>query len=442
MSNPATATTTPPVSSAVVERSIDLVLAVGVLLAMLVEAGVRATSRPGPNQMRFDDDGDEFDEFLRREPWHAAPATPWWAIVAVALFTAFCIVIRRRYPLPSAVAIGVIAMPAALVLNVPLVITAAFAIALYTLAAEQGWPPALITGGLSVLMVALATALDDAEGGALITAVFAVMVVVVPLLLAANTRSRRSYLMEVEARLAQADSEQAAAAARAVAEERVRVARDLHDVLAHSLTVVNLQVGVAAHLVPTHPDRALRALDEARQAGSAAVAELRSTLAIMRGDETESLTPVPRLGDIPELVRGVVATGLRVDLHSDVPATVVVPDAVALVAFRVVQEGLTNVVRHVGTDTSATVALAATETLLTVTVSDTGEAESRRDRVAAVSPGSGLGLTGLAERCTALGGTLTAGPLAAGGFSVHAALPLGPMISTDHLIPAPSEDST
>ena len=438
MSAPTVATTNPSgATNEAVERTIDILLAIGVFLAMLVEAWIRANSRRGPNPARRDDDREDIEEFLRQEPWHAASNVPWLAIVAIAAFTAFCILVRRRYPLAAAVAIGLLASPAALVAGVPIVITAAFALALYTLAVEQGWLPGLITGGFGILAVALDAAIDDYEGGVLITLAFTVMVVVVPLLVAATTRSRRAYLVEVEARLGQADAERAAAAARAVAEERVRVARDLHDVLAHSLTVVNLQVGVAAHLVPTHPDRALRALDEARQAGTAAVAELRSTLAIMRGDEPEALTPVPRLSDIPDLVRGVVATGLSVDFTSTLPTGAVVPDAVALVAYRVVQEGLTNIVRHVGTGTAATVSLTATDTQLNVTVSDAGVTSGPTDRDSPASPGSGLGLTGLAERCAALGGSLTAGPLTTGGFGLHATLPLPPPVAA--ITPTPQE---
>ena len=437
-STPGARTATPAGSTPVTERAIDIGLAIGVFLAMLVEAVVQATSRPGPNRMRFDGDSDDLEDILRREPWHDAPAIPWLTIVLVAAITALCILLRRRYSLAAVIAIGLVASPTALFLNVPLVIPAAFAIALFTLAVEQGWTPGLISGAAATLVVAFDSALDDAEGGLLLTAAFAVIVVVVPLLLAANTRSRRAYLAEVEARLAQADAEQTAAAARAVAEERVRVARDLHDVLAHSLTVVNLQVGVAAHLVPTHPDRALRALDEARQAGTAAVAELRSTLALMRGDEPEALAPVPRLTDIPELIRSVNATGLAVHFESRVPASVVVSDAVALVAFRVIQEGLTNVVRHVGTATSAQVTMRATSDELTVSVTDTGDPSGLARHPRGGSPGSGLGLTGLAERCAALGGALVAGPTPQGGFQVRATLPLpaasnGPASDTSSL---------
>ena len=192
---------------------------------------------------------------------------------------------------------------------------------------------------------------------------------------------------------------------------------------AHSLTVVTMQVGVASHLVESHPDRAKVALDEARAAGAAAMDELKTTLALLRGEAPESRNPVPSLADIPALVARVAATGLPLTLTEDSATGLAagVPESVGLVAYRVVQEGLTNVVRHAGPATPTAVALRRDAATLVVTVTDGGTADPvGRDG----SGGSGLGLTGLAERVHALGGGFTAGELATGGFEVRAVLPL------------------
>ncbi len=345
------------------------------------------------------------------------------AVLLVVSLAMAAMLLRRQLPW---LAVGLAAFAAAVgsfAIHIPFALCAAFAIALYSLAAERGWLPAAIVGGASAGVVLLATLINGEEAAGALFVLFCLVAVAIPLLAAIATRSRRAYLSEVETRLAAAELERTAEAARAVAEERVTLARDLHDVLAHSLTVVTMQVGVASHLVESHPDRAKVALDEARAAGAAAMDELKATLALLRGEAPESRNPVPSLADVPALVARVAATGLPLTLTEN-PATGLaagVPESVGLVAYRVVQEGLTNVVRHAGPATPTTVALRREATTLVVTVTDAGPADPvGRDG----SSGSGLGLTGLAERVHALGGGFTAEEMATGGFEVCAVLPL------------------
>lgn len=346
------------------------------------------------------------------------------AVLLVAGLAIAAMLVRRQHPWPAVAMTAFAAAIGSLAIHIPFALCAAFAIALYSLAAERGWLPAAIVGAASAGVVLLTTLISGQEAAAALFVLFCLVAVAIPLLAAIATRSRRAYLSEVETRLATAELERTAEAARAVAEERVTLARDLHDVLAHSLTVVTMQVGVASHLVESHPDRAKIALDEARSAGAAAMDELKTTLALLRGEAPESRTPVPSLSDIPALVSRVAATGLPVSLSQE-PATEVaagVPESVGLVAYRVVQEGLTNVVRHAGATTPTAVTLRRDFATLVVTVADRGRPEQGPN--SGVSDGSGLGLTGLAERVHALGGEFTAGAAATGGFEVRAVLPL------------------
>ncbi|MCB9411914.1 MAG: hypothetical protein H6525_03570 [Actinobacteria bacterium] len=407
-------------------RSTDTLVNVGlagaVFLAVVVEAWLRPPDRV---PAATDDESErhhEFEELLSDEPWEVLGGPNWPAVLLIATIAAGCILAQRRWPTAAVLVMGVTAAASVVWVHVSFAVAVAFGLTLYTLATERGWLAGGIAGMASIGVAGAIAAGSDREGEGLVVLAYAVVIVLVPLLAAANTRSRRAYLAEVQARLRQAQAEQSAVAARAVADERVRLARDLHDVLAHSLTVVNLQVGVAAHLVADHPDRARRALDEAREAGAAAIGELRTTLALMRGDEPESMAPVPGLGDIASLVASMRATGLRVEFEMNVDPDSGVGESVGLVAYRVVQEGLTNVVRHAGVQAQATVEIAVEADRLVVIVADTGGAPMP-------SAGSGLGLTGLAERCRRLGGEFTSEHLPTGGFRIRAVLPTSPVTS-------------
>ena len=192
-------------------------------------------------------------------------------------------------------------------------------------------------------------------------------------------------------------------------EERLAIARELHDVLAHSVSLISVHAGVALHLLDTDPASARTSLETIRDASRDTLAELRSTVGTLRSDAP--LRPAPGLDALPSLVAGVESTGLVVrSTLSGCPRDL--PAAVDLALYRIVQEALTNVTRHAGA-TRAVVDVAFSPDDVTVTVTDDG-------RGGAAVPGNGL--TGMQERAAALGGTLTAGPLER-GFEVRGVLP-------------------
>jgi signal transduction histidine kinase len=205
---------------------------------------------------------------------------------------------------------------------------------------------------------------------------------------------------------------------RRASEERVRIARDLHDVLAHNISLINVQAGVALHLMDDRPEQARTALTAIKQASNEALRELRSVLEILReGDEAAPRSPASGLARLDDLVARTRATGLHVVKQVDGTPNVL-PREVDLAAFRIVQEALTNVTRHSGAD-RATVRLSYTEGDLTVQVDDDG-----MGRPAQANSSGGRGLRGMRERVAALGGELEAGARPGGGFRVRARLPL------------------
>ncbi|MEV0223827.1 sensor histidine kinase [Streptomyces sp. NPDC050704] len=222
-------------------------------------------------------------------------------------------------------------------------------------------------------------------------------------------RNWQAYLRQTEQRALEAERTREEAALRRAGEERLRIARELHDTLTHSISIVKLQAGVAVHLARKRGEEIPPALLAIQEAGGEAMRELRATLEVLRTDEP---TGSPAL-----LVERARAAGLAVDLtvsghECSLPATV------DRAAYRIVQEALTNAARHAG-PAKVAVQLEYGKGELTIRVDDEGAAEPSRP------PVEGIGLTGMRERVTALGGTLHAAPRAEGGFSVRARLPLG-----------------
>ena len=222
-------------------------------------------------------------------------------------------------------------------------------------------------------------------------------------------RNWQAYLRQTEQRALEAERTREEAALRRAGEERLHIARELHDSLTHSISIVKLQAGVAVHLARKRGEEVPPALLAIQEAGGEAMRELRATLEVLRTDEP---TGTPAL-----LVERARAAGLAVDLRvsgEERPLTATVDRA----AYRIVQEALTNAARHAG-PASVTVELGYAADGLTIGVHDDGIAQESRP------PTPGIGLTGMRERVTALGGTLHAAPRAEGGFSVRAELPLG-----------------
>ncbi|MEY2274147.1 sensor histidine kinase [Streptomyces sp. BF23-19] len=241
-------------------------------------------------------------------------------------------------------------------------------------------------------------------------------------------RSRRAFVDAIRERAERAERTRDEEARRRVAEERLRIARDLHDVVAHHIALVNVQAGVAAHVMDKRPDQAKEALAHVRDASRSALNELRATVGLLRqsGDPEAPTEPAPGLGVLDELVGTFRHAGLPVEVIvqlEDVAAGPL-PAAVDLAAYRVIQEALTNVRKHAGPGAKAEVSVVRVGPSVEVTVLDDG-GESADPAPEPPDPGGGHGLLGMRERTGALGGTCFAGPRFGGGYRVHAILPLG-----------------
>ncbi|MFJ2399980.1 sensor histidine kinase [Streptomyces xanthochromogenes] len=208
----------------------------------------------------------------------------------------------------------------------------------------------------------------------------------------------------------------AAAAKRRADEERLRIARELHDVLAHSISVINVQAGVGLALLDSDPEQARTALTTIKSASKEALGEVRQVLETLRAPGEAPRSPAPGLDRLPELVEQAASAGLTVATTTTGRRTALPPGA-DLAAFRIVQEALTNVVRHSAART-ARVAVGYEPGALVLRIEDDGPPSS------GAAGGSGNGLIGMRERAAALGGTIDAGPVPSGGFRVTARLPL------------------
>ncbi|MEU6146719.1 sensor histidine kinase [Streptomyces sp. NPDC047081] len=233
-------------------------------------------------------------------------------------------------------------------------------------------------------------------------------------------RSRRAVVQAIRERAERAERTREEEARRRVAEERLRIARDLHDVVAHHIALVNVQAGVAAHVMDKRPDQAKEALAHVREASRSALNELRATVGLLRqsGDPEAPTEPAPGLSRLDELVGTFRSAGLHVEVARADHGTTL-PAAVDLAAYRVIQEALTNVQKHAGMEAKAEVSVVRVGPNVEITVLDNGSGEDDDPE-----NGGGHGLLGMRERVTALRGTLTTGPRYGGGFRVHAILPV------------------
>ncbi|MEU6471817.1 sensor histidine kinase [Streptomyces massasporeus] len=233
-------------------------------------------------------------------------------------------------------------------------------------------------------------------------------------------RSRRAFVQAIRERAERAERTREEEARRRVAEERLRIARDLHDVVAHHIALVNVQAGVAAHVMDKRPDQAKEALAHVREASRSALGELRATVGLLRqsGDPEAPTEPAPGLDRLDELTGTFRSAGLHVEVARADQGTTL-PAAVDLAAYRIIQEALTNVQKHAGPQAKAEVSVVRVGPNIEITVLDDGSGENETQ-----DSGGGHGLLGMRERVGALRGTLTTGPRYGGGFRVHAILPL------------------
>lgn len=232
--------------------------------------------------------------------------------------------------------------------------------------------------------------------------------------------NRRAFVAEIQDRAERAERTREEEARRRVDAERLRIARELHDAVAHSIQTINLHAGVAAHVTAQQPERAAEALTVIRDVSKQALRELREILGLLRStDEDQLRTPTPGLSQLDWLLQASRAAGVTPELEIG-GERCELPIAVDLAAYRIVQESLTNVIRHAG-PARVRVRIDYAPHELRLTITDNGAGIEPGERF---TDGSVLGLPGMRERAQTLGGTLSAGRCPGGGFEILARLPL------------------
>jgi signal transduction histidine kinase len=327
--------------------------------------------------------------------------------------TSLPLVVRRRYPLGVLVVLSGCLMACLAVFHPNIAAVGVLMFALYNVGLQGRRLLSLLVGAAMAPTVTVAAAITSSDGFAI-----GPPLARLPLLLFALAvgDARRNRLALVEARAQEAEQRREAAAVHRFDEERLRLAHELHDTVAHALVGINVQAAAAVHLQRRKPVEGLSALEDIVRGSADALAELRSTLKLIRSSAEEAPTrPAQSIADLPELIERVRGAGLHVDLDlGPIPADL--PPAIAHAAYRIVQESLTNVLRH-SSARRAEVRVAVLSDRLTLEVLDDGEASPR------APAGPGQGVLGMAERATALGGRCEAGRAAGGGWAVRASLP-------------------
>ncbi|MGI5201564.1 sensor histidine kinase [Spirillospora sp. CA-108201] len=338
------------------------------------------------------------------------------ALLLVAAHVPLAVI--RRWPTPALLALVVLVLPYHLAQYQHHALVPAEVVALFAYAV-LGRRVRLVLGVVAFLLTVCVVGMAMRAGGGSLREQIAVIEAVVSVVIAVQVwRVHRARLATITERAERAERTREEEARRRVAEERLRIARDLHDLLAHSITLIGVQAGAAAHLV-----RGDRPLDREELAGAlASIAatcrdartELRGTLQVLRGTDVGAPGTLPGLHAVAGLVDAARGSGVDVDLRDGDVGTL--PPETGVAAYRIVQEALTNIVKHAAAR-RATVSLARDGGGLVVRVADDGRGPSG-------GPPEGFGILGMIERARSVGGTLDAGPGASGGFVVTAVLPL------------------
>jgi signal transduction histidine kinase len=331
------------------------------------------------------------------------------ALLLLAPLASLPLAVRRRWPVPvffvvltASVAYGVLGPRASTVTGATY--------ALYTVAVQASRTWSLLALAAAEAGVALNATLAATGKDSAVNDAFTALVQLTVWIAAEGIRRHRAYVASLRERSLRA----------ALAEQRLQIARELHDIVAHAMSVVAVQAGVGSHLIATRPDEAAKSLRAIEATARAALSETRSLLSVMRDEDLDraSRSPVPGLGNLHALVRRVADAGQPVTLHVEGQPRPL-SHSLELSVYRVVQEALTNVVRHAAPPATATVVVRYDDNgAVIVEVTDDGRcARARR------GDGGGHGLAGMRERVSLLGGELSAGPRTGGGYQVVARLP-------------------
>jgi signal transduction histidine kinase len=347
---------------------------------------------------------------------HELHDRPWLLVFQVPLVLP--LVWRRRAPLAV---FGVIAAAAFAqwLANVRMPADLALLFALYCVAAHSARRHLLLAGAVLQAGIVMAS-LRWAPGERILGSVLSLtMLGTAAAVTGMNMRTRRAYLASLEDRAVRLERERDQQAQLAVAGERARIAREMHDIVTHNLSVMVALADGAVFAQQRSPERATTAMRQISGTGRQALTDMRRFLGVLRDDEPDALRhPMPGLAQLESLADQVRAAGLptRLDLEGD-PGPV--PAAAQLTVYRLVQEALTNTLKHTAKGASAQVRVRCSADEVSLVVTDDGRA------AATASPGSGHGLAGMRERTAAYGGALNAGPLPDGGWRVAARLGLG-----------------
>ena len=350
------------------------------------------------------------------EVWFAAPVDPLLGSVAV-LGLVVPLLWRRTAPLAaSATAIAGLTVTSSLLLPVHelILFIPVLAIVVYSLGAHAPTPQALLGLGLAVVFVVTGTFAD--EGPGVENLLFGLVVACGPWVAGRLVRRRTDQAVALALGAAERERSQAEREKNAVRAERARIARELHDIISHSVSVMTIQAGAVEAVLDDDRAKARAAAASIRRTGQQAQGELRRLLGVLREEEAArgELAPRPGLDDLEELVAGVREAGLDVRLVNEGPRRPL-PEALELSAFRVVQESLTNILKHARAS-SASVAVRYRPDALEVEVVNDGDAVE--------ALGKGQGLVGMRERTDLYGGTLEYGSRSTGGFCIRAVLPV------------------
>ncbi|EKX68639.1 sensor histidine kinase [Streptomyces ipomoeae] len=354
------------------------------------------------------------------------------AVVTITSLLCLVIALRRRMP-EKMLVLATVAGVAQLVLDVPrMPADFAMLVIIYTVAANGArWASRFaLVGALCASSLAQMRWSEDRAGtvGNVALAVVLTVPFVLAWVLGDSLRTRRAYFAQLEERAARLEREREAQAKVAVAAERARIARELHDVVAHNVSVMVVQADGAAYVLDAAPDQAKKALETISSTGRQALAEMRRLLGVLRTGEHQEggeYVPQPDVEQIDDLVEQCRTAGLPVDFKVEgTPRPL--PSGVELTAYRIVQEALTNTRKHGGPNAGASVRLVYFDDGLGLLVEDDGKGAPHELYEEGGADGRGHGLIGMRERVGMVGGTLDAGPRPGGGFRISALLPLKP----------------
>jgi signal transduction histidine kinase len=343
---------------------------------------------------------------------HTVPALILSALAALALLA------RKRFPIPTVIVCLILSAIVTVLLRRGYPATPADLVALYAVGRYRARGVALVTVvGTLIAGYAVADISDRIPSynlqnlGTLATVPLAVLA-------GAWVRTQRTYVVGAEERAARAEREREDEARRRVTEERLRIARELHDIVGHALMSISVTSSVSARFVEDDPKAGREALETINSVSNCALGEIRRTLSLLRGIAEPLKSPGRGLDDLPDLIQQSRTAGLPVTLHES-GRPLQVPAIVGFTVYRIVQESLTNVSRHARDVSKVAVTLTFTPDSLDVAVTNDGSPVEMSDRAS-----YGLGIQGMRERVAATGGRLNTTALPGGGFRVHARLPL------------------